>query len=147
MTYKNRRTPGTKDQYIHPEEDLHEEQLPFQKDTQKIGFVPIEQAHNPNREEEFYDKIDRNSHAGEDFTVEELAGQELVDTLMATDDEWTIYEYIQEHPEMREYIQHNYPDFFDAEGKEKDPMEYYRQHYPEYFPEERQPSKEIKKEE
>jgi hypothetical protein len=66
--------------------------------------------------------------------------------LIATEDEWTIYQYIQEHPEMRDYLQRNYPDFFDREGKEKDPMDYYREHYSQYFPEENKRPKKIKKE-
>jgi hypothetical protein len=66
---------------------------------------------------------------------------------MAMQDEWTIYEYIQDHPEMRGYLQHNYPEFFDADGEEKDPMDYYRKHYPEYFPGEEHQPKKIKKDE
>jgi hypothetical protein len=35
--------------------------------------VPAEQKYNPNREEEFYDRIDRKSHPSQELTVEELA--------------------------------------------------------------------------
>ena len=76
---------------------------------------------------------EREEH--KEYEYKNIAASELIDTLMRQEDYDSLDHYLEENPELRKYIQRNYPHYFDVHELQENNNElaYYREHYTQHF--------------